>query len=199
MNLQSTNDGKGGGLRPERSTIVILAAGTILLAGAYFLGPEQGLGAVQIGASFIESPPLQLLASTAFMCVGALAAAGLALFGGLLLGTGTAFYTGTVGVLLKTGIDVMASIPRYILIILLFSLYGKGFSFLVLGVAIASVPTMAENIRNHIAEQLAQGRYHAFLAHGLSPTRIIWVHFFLCRSTSDVAGCLSHFHAVYCH
>ena len=161
----------------KRSTIALLASSIILLVASYLLGPEQTAGPVQIGTAFIESPPAQLLVSTLCMLGGAFAAAAGALLIGAVLGTGAAFYKGFFGTVLKTSIDILGSIPRYILIIFLFSLYGKGFGYLIVGVAMACVPTTAENIRNHIAEQLAQGRYRAFLAHGLSPTKILWIHF----------------------
>ena len=111
------------------------------------------------------------------MLLGALGSATIALTLGVLIGTCAAFYKGIIGSLCKAPIDILASIPRYILIVLLFSMYEKGFVYLILGVGIASVPTSAESIRNHISEQLAQGRYRAFIAHGLSPFRILGFHF----------------------
>lgn len=144
---------------------------------ASFWGSESLVGPVQIGTYFLLSISSQVFTAFLFACVSGSITAALALSVGVPVGVGAAYYSGPIGAVLRVPLDILSTIPRYILIVLLFSIYGKGLTLLMLGCAIACVPTIAESIRSHVRTQLTEGRFLAFHAHGLSPMRILWFHF----------------------
>lgn len=164
-------------MRLKLVTVTSLALGTLLLIWVTGFGPESTLGSIQFGTHLIHSLAGQLIVSTFFTCLGGLTTAFIALSIGVPMGVGAAYLPRAQRQVVRTALDATSSIPRYILIVLLFSIYGKSYEVLVLGCAIACVPRIAESMRAHVASQLANGRFTAFYAHGISPSKILWFHF----------------------
>jgi ABC-type dipeptide/oligopeptide/nickel transport system permease subunit len=152
----------------------------LILAGpvAYLaLSGWRPLGPLQVGSYLIDNLAGQLSVSTAFAVLGGLTTAGLALALGIPLGLAAVALPGLAGGAFRAATDTLSSLPRYVLVLFLFAIFGKSPTVLVLACGLACAPHVAESVRTHVGQQIADGRLLALTAHGFSPAHIYWVQF----------------------
>lgn len=115
------------------------------------------------------------LASRSFALPGLLAcltAALIAVPGGAVAG----YMGGIASTLIRYVFTVIASVPRFVLVLLACSIYGNDLSLLAVAAGITFVPTLGEAIHARIAELRTAGYITANRAYGLSSSRIVIVH-----------------------
>lgn len=116
-----------------------------------------------------------LLACRAFMGPGALAcavAAALAVPAGGLAG----FYGGPVGSVLRFGSTVVASVPRFVLVLLVATVYGNSLALLGVAAGVAYAPALLEDVHARVEELRTSEMVLASHAHGVPTWRLLWVH-----------------------
>jgi len=115
------------------------------------------------------------LASQSFAFPGLLAcltAAALGVPGGAVAG----YVGGPVSSTIRFGFTVVASVPRFVLVLLACSIYGNHLSLLAFVAGITFVPTLGEAVYARIASLRTAGYLTANRAYGLRDSRIVIVH-----------------------
>lgn len=135
-------------------------------------GPGHWLGTDHLGRDVLFRA---LLACRSFV-VPALAACVVAMAVGVPSGAIAGFYGGIVEGSIRYGYTVLASVPRFVLVLLALSIYGNGTWILAITAGIAFVPVLGEATFGRIAALRDQEYVLASRAHGLSDARILWVH-----------------------
>ena len=141
------------------------------------LGPsaEHWLGTDHLGRDTFWR---LILASQSFAGPGLLAcwvAALLAIPAGAL----AAYRGGAIEAGLRYGFTVLASLPRFVLVLLVCTIYGDDLYLLAIAVGIAYTPTLGEAIFARIESLRSQQFVLANRAYGLSSFRILWFHLVL--------------------
>ncbi len=86
------------------------------------------------------------------------------------------FRGGGIESLLRWGFTVIASVPRFVLVLLVLSIYGDRLGLLAVAAGVAYAPTLAEAVFARI-EALRNAEYVlANRAYGVPDWRILWVH-----------------------
>ncbi|MBT3223068.1 MAG: ABC transporter permease [Proteobacteria bacterium] len=141
------------------------------------LGPsaEHWLGTDHLGR---DTYWRLILASRSFVGPGLLAcwvASLLAIPAGAL----AAYRGGATEAVLRYGFTVLASLPRFVLVLLVCTIYGDDLYLLAIAVGIAYTPTLGEAIFSRIETLRSQQFVLANRAYGLSSFRILWFHLVL--------------------
>lgn len=116
-----------------------------------------------------------LLACQAFVGPGLLAcgvAAVLAIPGGALAG----YHGGWLEHGLRWAFNVLASVPRFVLVLLVLSIYGDRLWLLAVAAGVAYAPTLAEAVFARIESLRSADYVLANRAYGVPGWRILWVH-----------------------
>ncbi|MFT4622451.1 MAG: peptide/nickel transport system permease protein [Myxococcota bacterium] len=114
-------------------------------------------------------------ACRAFTIPGVLAAATATCIG-LPAGAAAGWRPGIVASALRFLTDVIAAVPRLVLVLLVCGVLGTGVVPLAIGAGLAYTPALSETIRDRVETLRVEGRVDAWRAHGLSDTRILWLH-----------------------
>jgi len=134
--------------------------------------PEHLLGTDKLG----RDVALRMLHATqAFVGPGILAAL-VALMIGLSTGAIAGWYGGHVASGLRLMTTSLASIPRFVLLLLASSIYGRDLTTLGIAAGIAYSPTLSEAVYARIVTFRDSGFVLAAKAHGLSSLRILTYH-----------------------
>lgn len=138
------------------------------------LGPSAGhpLGTDHLGRDVLAR--LQL-ASAAFAGPGLLACA-VALALAVPTAALAAYQGGAVGALTRFAFTSLAAIPRFVLVLLVLSIYGDSSTTLALVAGASYVPMLGEAVYERIERLRGEEYVLASHAHGLAGGRILWVH-----------------------
>lgn len=165
-------------------TLVVLASAFAPLGGypvgadvdpaARSLGPSTAhwLGTDHLGRDVLWR---LLLASGAFVVPGMLSCA-VAAVAGVPLGAVAGWRGGGPALAVRTALGSVAAIPRLVLVLLGCAIYGNDPLVLAVAAGIASVPPLAEAVRERIERLRLEEFVLASRAHGLSEARIVLVH-----------------------
>ncbi len=135
-------------------------------------GPGHWLGTDHLGRDVLSR---LLLACQSFVAPGLLACLVAAVLA-IPLGAVAGYHGGALETGIRWFFTVVASIPRYVLVLLVLTIYGDDLWLLALAVGVAYTPTLAEAVFARI-EQLRSADYVlANRAYGLPGWRILWVH-----------------------
>ncbi|MCO4743421.1 MAG: ABC transporter permease [Proteobacteria bacterium] len=134
--------------------------------------PAHWLGTDHLGRDVFAR--LQLAAG-AFAGPGLLACA-VALVLAVPLAAVTAYRGGVVGSATRFGFTSLAAIPRFVLVLLVLSIYGDSSVTLALVAGVSYVPMLGEAVFERIERLRGEEYVLASQAHGLSGARILWVH-----------------------
>jgi peptide/nickel transport system permease protein len=115
------------------------------------------------------------LATRAFVGPAALAA-GIAIPAAIFLGGLAGWFGGAIGAVLRFPSTVLSSIPQFVLILLVLSIYGSTPWVLGCAAGVAFIPSMAEAIHERIESFRADDFLLAHRAHGISEWRLALVH-----------------------
>jgi ABC-type dipeptide/oligopeptide/nickel transport system permease subunit len=92
------------------------------------------------------------------------------------LGAVAGYQGGAVALIVRYGFTVVASVPRFVLVLLALSIYGGSMWVLALVAGISFVPVLGEAVFARIEELRTAEYVLANRAHGLPGWRILWVH-----------------------
>jgi peptide/nickel transport system permease protein len=135
-------------------------------------GPGHWLGTDHLGRDVLFR---SLIACKSFVGPG-LAACLVASVLGVPTGALAGFYGGFLESAVRYAFTVLGSVPRFVLVLLVLSIYGNG-TWILAGIAgIAFVPVLGEATFGRIAALREADYVIASRAHGLSDARILWVH-----------------------
>lgn len=116
-----------------------------------------------------------LLATRSFVGPGLLACA-VAALAGVPLGAASGWYGGPVAAAIRYVWSVVSSVPRFVLVLLVASIYGDATWRLAIVAGAAWAPVIGEAVHSRI-EELRNAEYVlANRAYGLPAWRILWVH-----------------------
>lgn len=115
------------------------------------------------------------LASTAFVGPGLLACV-VALVVGVPSASLAAYWGGALGAGVRFALTSLAAIPRFVLVLLVLSIYGDSSTILALVAGLSYVPLLGEAIFERIERIRGEEYVLASVAHGLSDARILWIH-----------------------
>lgn len=146
-----------------------------LLMGLWWTGPGLS-GPLQFGTHLIYDATWQFTAALGFTLVAALLSTAMAFTLGLPLGIAAALWVRDTRWVAMVPGDLLSCLPRYILILLLFSIFGKSVLVLIVGCALAFTPVVTETTRTLINTHLANGRVEAFQAHGIGMGSVVFLH-----------------------
>jgi ABC-type dipeptide/oligopeptide/nickel transport system permease subunit len=116
-----------------------------------------------------------ITASRAIVGPGLLACA-VALILGVAGGAFAGWYGGMVAESIRYIFTVVSAIPRFVLVLLVCSIYGSTVWNIALASALAYTPAMVESIYNRIAAFRVAEFVLAAEAHGVHPRKILWFH-----------------------
>jgi ABC-type dipeptide/oligopeptide/nickel transport system permease subunit len=116
-----------------------------------------------------------LLASRAFVFPGAAACLTAAVLA-VPLGAWAGYRGGWSATVLRYGFTVLASLPRFVLVLLVCSIYGDAPWHLALAAGVAYAPTLAQAVDGRIEQLRSQEYLLASRAHGVPEWRLLWVH-----------------------
>lgn len=138
------------------------------------VGPGAGhlLGTDHLGRDVFMRA---LLACRWFVLPGGLACA-IAAVVGVPAGAIAGWYGGPVEAVMRFLFTVIASVPRFVLILLTLSIYGDAPHVLAAAAGLSFVPLLGEAVRARIEELRTAEYVLASLAHGLSPMRVLGYH-----------------------
>lgn len=138
------------------------------------LGPSPGhpLGTDHLGRDVLAR--LQL-ATSAFAGPGLLACA-VALVLAVPTAAVSAYRGGVLGSATRFAFTSLAAIPRFVLVLLVLSIYGDSPTTLALAVGASYVPLLGEAVYERIERLRGEEYVLASQAHGLAGGRILWVH-----------------------
>lgn len=87
-----------------------------------------------------------------------------------------AYNGGPLASLTRFGFTSLAAIPRFVLVLLVLSIYGDSTLVLALAAGASYVPILGEAVFERIERLRGEEYVLASRAHGLTGTRILWVH-----------------------
>ncbi len=91
-------------------------------------------------------------------------------------GAAAGWYGGWIAGALRFGFTTLSAVPRFVLVLLVFSIYGNNLWLLSLAAGASYVPTLGESLYSRISE-LSRAEYVvANRAYGVPDWRILWVH-----------------------
>ena len=124
------------------------------------------------------------LACRAFVVPG-LGACAVAAGLGVPLGALAGYHGGLTESVIRQGFSVLATLPRFVLVLLWLSIRGSGELQLALAAGLSFVPEIGEAVFARIAALRHDDYVLANRAHGVPPWRILWVHLVwaACRRT----------------
>ena len=135
-------------------------------------GPGHWLGTDHLGRDVLAR---LLLACQSF--VGpALLACGVAAVVAIPLGAVAGYRGGLVEDVVRWGFDVLASIPAFVLVLLVLSIYGDHLWLLAAAAGVGYAPTLAEAVFARIESLRSADYVLANRAYGVPGWRILWVH-----------------------
>lgn len=88
----------------------------------------------------------------------------------------SAYRGGPLGQLTRFGFTSLAAIPRFVLVLLVLSIYGDSSTTLALVAGASYVPMLGEAVYERIERLRGEEYVLASQAHGLAGSRILWVH-----------------------
>ena len=160
----------------NRTWVLSLFSYALLLCVLSGTGPGLS-GPLQVGTVLIYDATWQFLVSVGLTLIAGVLSTTIAFAFGLPLGIAAALLHQNVRWTTSLPTDTLSCVPRYILILLLFSIFGKSAHVLIIGCALALTPVVTESTRRIITKHIANGRYEAFKAHGIGIPTIILRHF----------------------
>ncbi len=116
-----------------------------------------------------------LKASQAFMGPGLLACT-VSSLPGVAAGALAGFFGGPIAYALRYLATVIATLPRFVLVLLAITIYGDNMWILGAAAGLAYAPTLAEAVYNRIDSLKRDEFVLAARAHGLGSWRILWYH-----------------------
>jgi len=116
-----------------------------------------------------------LLASQAFVLPGLLACVTACLLA-IPFGAMAGFYGGWISQAIRYPLDIVSSLPRFVLVLLICSIYGDNLVVLAVGAALAYVPTFAAALHERVAGFRSSGHVQANRAHGVPEWKNLWYH-----------------------
>lgn len=105
-----------------------------------------------------------------------LLACGVAALLGVPAGALSGFYGGAPRLVLRYVLTVVASVPRFVLALLVLTIYGNDLLHLAVAAGVAYAPSLAESVHERIERLRAREFVLANQAHGVPDWRILWVH-----------------------
>lgn len=138
------------------------------------LGPRPGhwLGTDRLGRDVLRR---LARATEAFVAPG-VASAAVAIAAGTLLGSGAGWWAGPGGRGLRFIATLPATIPRFVLVLLLATIFTPSTAVFTIGCALAFAPTIANTVANRVRAAREDDAVAAGLVHGLSTWRVLGVH-----------------------
>lgn len=116
-----------------------------------------------------------LLASRAFVGPGLLACVTTFALA-LPLGAASGWFGGLPARVIRYGFTVISSLPRFVLVLLVLSIYGNGATVLAIAAGCAYAPTLGEAIHERIEGLRSADFIAAHRAHGVPEWRLLGVH-----------------------
>lgn len=150
---------------------------------------EHWLGTDHLGRDQVSR---LLLATRSFVFPGALAA-GVASILGVLLGATSGWFGGPTAVAIRWATGSLASLPRFVWVLLVCAAWGDSASQLGAAVGLAYAPALAEAVHARIESLRTTEYLDAARAHGVPSWRLLWVHAVLAGSSRLIAR-----HAMLC-
>jgi peptide/nickel transport system permease protein len=127
-----------------------------------------------------------LYATHAFLGPGFLAAAVSTVLG-VPAGAMSGFYGGWVAGLVRFIASVVSTLPRFVFVLLVCTVYGSGPTMLALATGVAYAPTLVEAVHARISELRDRSYIDAQRAHGVPDWQILWIHLVAAASSRRIA------------
>jgi len=135
-------------------------------------GPGHWLGTDHLGRDVLK----RLLLACQFFVIPGLLACVVASVIAIPAGAVAGYRGGWVEALVRWAFNVLASVPRFVLVLLVLSIYGDHLGLLAVAAGVAYTPTLVEAIFARIESLRSLDYVVANRAYGLSGWRILWVH-----------------------
>ncbi len=101
---------------------------------------------------------------------------GIALVGGVILGSLSGYFGGWVDTVIMRAMDIMLAFPSFLLALAIVSILGAGLMNLMLAIGIFSIPSFSRVVRGSVLSVKNQDYVEAARAVGLSDLRILVAH-----------------------
>jgi peptide/nickel transport system permease protein len=126
-----------------------------------------------------------LLATRSFVGPGLIAATVAAVVA-VPTGAVAGFVGGGVALAVRFAADVLASVPRFVLVLLLLTVWGDDPTVLGVALGLAYVPELAEALRTHVESLRHDDFVDAGRAHGVPDGALLWQHLVLGASMPTI-------------
>jgi ABC-type dipeptide/oligopeptide/nickel transport system permease subunit len=135
-------------------------------------GPGHWLGTDHLGRDVLK----RLLLACQFFVIPGLLACAVASVIAIPAGAVAGYRGGWIEALVRWAFNVLASVPRFVLVLLVLSIYGDHLWLLALAAGAAYSPTLVEAVFARIEALRSQDYVVANRAYGVPGWRILWVH-----------------------